>query len=244
MRSKSTYSQGKQLILSNLLSKGRSELLDLFFAVLLALGEVLDRPLVLRFQFLVALVPRLLLLPSQLLFHPTLAVFQRQIDRYQGQIVEKFISLLMCDEIFELGVNYAPERPLLHCAFGMFTVEKSNVEHLFRIISAISKQLFVLEVRELNVAMLLELLRVDMCLSDRRTPAIIRQIHRIAKPFHASLKDFKFDALNVKLLFHIGDKMFRLAVCDDFRGAWTHVIRSFAQVAPKVRNILSIRWKN
>ena len=52
----------------------------------------------------------------------------------------------MCDEIFELGVDYAPERPLLHCAFSMLAMQKSNVEHLFCIVSAIPKQFFVLEV--------------------------------------------------------------------------------------------------
>ena len=134
----------------------------------------------------------------------------------------------MCDEIFELWVDYAPERPLLHCAFSMLAMQKSNVEHLFCIVSAICEQFFVLEVWMLDVSMLLKLFCVDMRLGHRRTPAVIRQINSVPKPFHASLKDFEIDALNVKLLLHFGDEIFCIAVRDGFRSTWPYVICSFA----------------
>ena len=115
----------------------------------------------------------------------------------------------------------------------VFAVQERDIEHLLRVIAPILKHLLVLEVRVLDVAVLFELLNIDLGLGHCGLPAIICERDAVAKPLDRSLEDLKEDVLNVELFLKVHDVLLFLAGEEGSVGTGPHILARLAHIAPK-----------
>ena len=83
----------------------------------------------------------------------------------------------------------------------MLAMQESDVEDLPCFISAMIKNLLVLEERVLYITMFFEIFNVYMCLCNCSSPAIVSQVHSIAESFDTTFKDVVGNILDIKLGF-------------------------------------------
>ena len=84
----------------------------------------------------------------------------------------------------------------------------------------------------LDVAMLLELRNVNMCLSHGRPPAVISQVYSVAKPLDAALKDVVVDILDIERVLKISDEFLDLTERLNALLARSNIFGTLAQISP------------
>ena len=96
------------MICTDLSAKSLRQLLNLLLLILLALGEVFDGLLILLPLFLVPFIAFLILFLLQFFLLQGQAVFEGQVDSDESQVVEKFVRLLVSNEIIEFRIDDSP----------------------------------------------------------------------------------------------------------------------------------------
>ena len=164
---------------------------------------------------------------------------ERQLDGDQGQILEELLCLHMGQSLVELRIDNTPEVALLRYARLVLAVQERDVEHLLRVVAPVLAHLLVLEVRVLNVAVLLEFLDFDLGLGHCGSPAVVSERDAVAKPFDRSLEHLEEDVLDVELLLQADDVLLLFAGIEGPVGAGPHVLARLAHVAPEANAKIS-----